>query len=285
MHRHRETRFVMVATRGWVGGGWRAPGVVLGLALVCLPLARALADEGAEGSDEADETEASDDADESEAGHDHGEGREGGEGRKEAGAEGDAPEGDDAEGEPGRDGSSAEPPAEGEEPPVIRTVAPNRHLAVKAKSLRLTEPSAERLLRIAKRYHDATGQPIVITGGDRGAARQAELMYKKLHNGEDLLKLYARDDLVRPIVATYERGKRDGLTKKRITRAMTDVIAEQMANRQFVSSHLAFTAADVRSRDMTPAQEAAFFAAVKAEPGVRLVDERSSASPCFHLGL
>lgn len=264
----------MVATGGWAGVGWRTAGWILGVVLVCVPPAGALAGEDAGGSDDADE------ADQADSVHEHDDGSSEGEDRDDA-----SEIEDEGAGEPGRDGASAAPPGEGEEPPVIRAVAPNRHLTVKAKSLRLTEPSAERLLRIAKRYHAATGQPIVVTGGDRGAARQAALMYKKLTHGEDLLKLYARDDLVRPIVAAYERGKREGLTRKRITRAMTEVIAKQMADRQYVSSHLAFTAADVRSRDMTSAQEAAFFAAVKAEPGVRLVDERASASPCFHLGL
>jgi hypothetical protein len=175
--------------------------------------------------------------------------------------------------------------ADGETKPTIVQVAPNRHLQVKARSLRLTEESADRLRRIAARFHSETGRQIVITGGDRGADRQAALMYKKLENGEDLLKLYARDDLVLPVVAAYRAGKGASRSKDAVTRSMTRIIEDQMAHKEYLSRHLDFTAADVRSRDLTPEQVDALIGAVRAEPGVQLVDERDSAAPCFHLTL
>ena len=58
-----------------------------------------------------------------------------------------------------------------------------------------------------------------------------------------------------------------------------------MARGVYVSKHLSAGAADVRSRGMTPAQEKALRAAVAAEPGVQLLDERGSAEPHFHLDL
>lgn len=200
-------------------------------------------------------------------------------------------QGDDAdaneEAEPPAEPSEAEDESEGDgdEEVVIRTLAPNRHMDVKARSLRLTEKAAERLLEIARRFHGETGRKLVVTGGERNAARQAELMYKKLDNGEDLEKLYARDDLVRPIVAAYERGKEDRKSKKHTLRQMTKVIQSQVDQKQYVSRHLAFTAADVRSRDMSPETVSTFKSVVKAVPGVVLIDERKSAAPCFHLSM
>lgn len=194
-------------------------------------------------------------------------------------------ENEDTEGEVAGEGTQDEEAEDPDgEPPIVR-VAPNRHLQVKARSLRLTKSSAERLRRIAERFHTATGRQIVITGGDRGADRQAVLMYKKLENGEDLLKLYARDDLVKPVIAAYRAGKGSGRSKGSITRSMTQVIEEQMSRKEYLSRHLDFTAADVRSRDLTPEQIDALMSAVRAEAGVHLVDERDSAAPCFHLTL
>ncbi|HHH10682.1 MAG TPA: hypothetical protein ENK23_01210 [Sorangium sp.] len=167
----------------------------------------------------------------------------------------------------------------------LRQQRSTRYMRVVARSLRLTEKARGRLLRIAERYFDDTGRKLVITGGDRTARGQARLMYKKLERGEDLIKLYARDDLVTEIMDAYEGGKADGLGTNGIVRAMAAVIKDQMANDQYVSRHLQFTAADVRSRRMTEEQHAAFVRAVRAEPGVRLVDERDTASPHLHLNL
>jgi len=172
-----------------------------------------------------------------------------------------------------------------DEAPKIRAVASNRHMLVKARSLRLTEKAGDRLLLIARQFHDETRRQLVITGGERNAERQAQLMYKKLDHGEDLIKLYARDDLVRPIISAYKHGKQARHTRKRTLRSMTDVIQTQVDQKQYVSRHLAFTAVDVRSRDMTPKAESAFREAVKAVPGVILIDERKSATPCFHLSM
>ena len=63
------------------------------------------------------------------------------------------------------------------------------------------------------------------------------------------------------------------------------VTGAQMAQGIFVSRHLRSGAADVRSRDMTAAREAAFRAAVAEEAGVVLLDERRSAEPHLHLSL
>ncbi len=167
----------------------------------------------------------------------------------------------------------------------VRQQRSNRHMRVVARSLKLTKKARGRLQRIAERYHDETGVKLVITGGDRTARGQARLMYKKLEAGEDLIKLYTRDDLVIEIMNAYESAKDDGMGTRGIISSMAEVIKEQIAEKQYVSRHLQNTAADVRSRRMTEEQYEAFVRAVRAEPGVRLVDERDTAAPHLHLNL
>ncbi len=168
---------------------------------------------------------------------------------------------------------------------VLRQVRPSRHITIRARSVKLKASSHERLLNIARRYHEATGRKLVITGGDRTPLRQAQLMVRKLAQGDDLLKLYTQVRLVLEIQKTYEQGKRDKKGERQIIRAVADVIAKQVKRGQYVSHHLAYTAADVRSRGLKDSDVAALRAAVKAEPGATLVDERNTEAPHFHLGL
>ncbi len=171
-------------------------------------------------------------------------------------------------------------------PEPTESVRPGRDLEVAARSLRLTKSAKQRLLGIAKRFRAATKKKLVITGGDRDAATQARLMFKKLEGGEDLLVLYARTDLVRPILAAYELARANGKGSDRaVIRAMTKVIRAQVQRGEFVSRHLEFAAADVRSRDLSEAEVEALRAAVREEPGAQLVDERDGAAPHLHLNL
>lgn len=168
----------------------------------------------------------------------------------------------------------------------VRSQGSNKHLHVVARSLKLTKTSRERLVSIAARYHAATGKKLVITGGDRDAKTQAKLMFKKMENDEDLLALYVRTDLVKPIISAYEgaKGKKKH-SERTVIGAMAKVIQAQIDEGEFVSRHLEFSAADVRSRDLRDAEVDALRAAVRAEAGAQLVDERDSTAPHLHLNL
>lgn len=167
----------------------------------------------------------------------------------------------------------------------VRPMRSGRNLDVVAKDLRLGKAARERLARIAERYARATGKKLVVTGGTRTPARQAKLMIDKLRHGEDIVALYENKAAAKAIRDAYVDGHAKKLSDKALVRAVRKVIEAQIARGVFISQHLQAGAADVRSRDMGPAQEAAFRAAVKAEPGVLLVDERETAAPHFHLGL
>lgn len=180
--------------------------------------------------------------------------------------------------------ASTNAPTKASEGPA-KKIRSGRTIEVVARDLRLTDEAKERLLRIAARYHEATRKKLVITGGTRTPTRQAELMLQKLKHGEDIVKLYENRRAASEIRDAYLTGVAEKWTKKRIVRAMRDVILQQIARGVYVSKHLQAGAADVRSRDMSVEQEAAFRAAVSAEPGVTLIDERRSAEPHLHLSL
>lgn len=168
----------------------------------------------------------------------------------------------------------------------VQSVGSSADLEVAARSLKLTKTARTRLAGIAARYRAATGKRLVITGGDRDARQQAKLMYKKAEAGEDLLALYVRTELVRPILAAYKAEKSAKRHSERsVIAAMTKVIEAQRQRDEFVSRHLEFGAADVRSRGLRDSDVSALKAAVRAESGAQLVDERDSSSPHLHLGL
>ena len=171
--------------------------------------------------------------------------------------------------------------ADKEEP--VRPVAGNHHMQVLARDLRLSDANAERLRRIAERYHKATRKRLVVTGGTRPPQRQAELMFAKLARGEDVVALYENKPAAVEIRNAYRAAAAASLPRKRTIRALKDVIDAQGARGVYVSKHLRSGAVDVRSWDMTPAMEQALKEAIKAEPGVSLMDERKSGEPHFHL--
>lgn len=166
---------------------------------------------------------------------------------------------------------------------AVRKVAGNNHMEVLARDLRLTDRDAERLKRIAESYSKATRKRLVVTGGTRPPARQAQLMLDKLKRGEDIMAIYENKEAAREVRAVYRDGAAKNLPRKRLLRAITEVIEAQMARGVYVSKHLRSGAVDVRSWDMTPAMEQALKEAIKKEPGVTLMDERGSAEPHFHL--
>ena len=110
-------------------------------------------------------------------------------------------------------------------------------------------------------------------------------MYRKLAKGDNLLKLYTKVRLVLEVMKVYERMKAENKSRRRIIGEMGKTIAKQVERGEYISRHLSFTAADVRSRGLTDEQVRALEAAVKAEAGARLVDERKSEAPHFHLSL
>lgn len=167
---------------------------------------------------------------------------------------------------------------------AVRLVRTGPDLDVQTGNLRLTDAARGRLERIAARFHKVTKRRLVITGGSRTPTRQAELMHEKLEHNDDLLALYEKVAATE-VRTAYREGVKRHFTKARQITAIRDVILGQIKRGIYISRHLQAGAADVRSINMTPARVQAFRAAVAAEPGVILLDERDAAEQHFHLSL
>jgi hypothetical protein len=168
--------------------------------------------------------------------------------------------------------------------PGLYRVRSSPHLEVEASNLMLTAVARDRLERIAERYLKATNRRLVVTGGTRTPQRQAELMVEKLQHGEDILALYDHEPALE-VRAAYREGVAKHQGKPKLVRAVRETIEEQIRRGIYISRHLLAGAADVRSRGMTPARVMAFRAAVAAEPGVTIIDERDATEPHLHLSL
>ncbi|MEP7120555.1 MAG: hypothetical protein ABJE95_06590 [Byssovorax sp.] len=167
---------------------------------------------------------------------------------------------------------------------ATRLVRTGDDLDVQTGNLRLTDAARGRLERIAARFHKVTKRRLVITGGSRTPTRQAELMHEKLDHGDNLMALYEKP-LAAEIQAAYRDAVKRHFAKPKQIVAIREVIVAQIKRGLYVSRHLQAGAADVRSINMTPARVQAFRAAVAAEPGVVLLDERDAAEQHFHLSL
>lgn len=168
---------------------------------------------------------------------------------------------------------------------ALRHARRGARIEIRARDLRLDGEAMDRLERIAARYYERTRHRLVVTGGMRPPQLQARLMYEKLAHGDDLLKLYENQAAVLEIRAVYRSGVARRVPKSVLVKSLRKTIAAQLARGVYVSRHLSAGAADVRSRGMSASQEQAIRAAVAAEPGVQLLDERGGAEPHFHLDL
>lgn len=162
-----------------------------------------------------------------------------------------------------------------------RKVKNTSHLQVIAKDLKFNEARTQKLTRIADRYFEATHKRLVVTGGTRTPEKQAQLMVAKFLHGDAVERLYENRVAFKEIKKAYESTRTTSRAK--LVKAVREVILAQVARGEFISKHLQFAAADIRSHGMTPDREAAFRAAVAAESGVSLLDERDGPEAHFHL--
>ncbi len=137
-----------------------------------------------------------------------------------------------------------------------------------------------RLEAVARALFRATGRRLLVTSGTRSAERQAAAMYVKARLGSNLRRVY-RSDLAAPIVRAYRRGRKNKATKAEIVAEMAAVIEAQMARGLYISRHLRAGAIDVRSRGLSRNERQALRAAIRADGGIRLLEE--GRPPHFHL--
>jgi len=146
----------------------------------------------------------------------------------------------------------------------------------------LSSKIEEKLNAIGERFHKRTGKTFVVTSGTRDPDNQAALIYDKLVQGEDLLKLYKDKSAVLELVHAFEEARADKKSKAQTVAAIAATIRAQMKRGIYISAHLKAGAADVRSSTMSPAEKRIFAEAAK-DVGLAIMLE--ATPPHFHLQL
>ena len=139
-----------------------------------------------------------------------------------------------------------------------------------------------RLQALATAFQAATGKPLVITDGTRRPETQAALMLRNLERGDDIVRNYANKTAAAEVLAAWEQAKAQELAGEAMLTRITEVIATQVVDKDYVSKHLREGAVDVRCSDMSKAQRVAF-KRVARQLGIAVVDESRTATPHFHL--
>ncbi len=143
-------------------------------------------------------------------------------------------------------------------------------------------PVLPRLETLAAMYHAKTGKSLVITDGTRSPAIQAAMMLRNLERGDDVVRNYANKSAAAAVQAVWRAAKGEGIGEEEVLARITEVIAAQVAVKDYVSKHLREGAVDVRCSDMS-GSERAVFKKVARKLEIAVVDESRTATPHFHL--
>lgn len=156
----------------------------------------------------------------------------------------------------------------------------------KFESLRdvtLSPKVEEKLSAIGEKFQRRTGKTFIVTSGIRDPDSQAELIFRKLALGEDLLKLYKDKSAVLELKEVFDDGRRAKRARATIVTQLATMIRAQMKRGIYISAHLKAGAADIRSTSMTPSDKRAFIEAARDVGGFDIMLE--STPPHFHLQL
>lgn len=157
---------------------------------------------------------------------------------------------------------------------------------IKFEALRdvtLSPKVEDKLSAIGDKYQRRTGKTFIVTSGIRDPDSQAELIFRKLALGEDLLKLYKDKSAILELKDVFDDGRRAKRSRAVIVTQLANAIRAQVKRGIFISAHLKAGAADVRSTSMTPTDKRAFIEAARDVGGFDIMLE--STPPHFHLQL
>lgn len=148
------------------------------------------------------------------------------------------------------------------------------HFTVKEAGIEIPPCVRNLLVRISDDFYGTTGKGLVVTDGTRSAERQARMLYLKLRDGEDIVRLYAAKSLAREITRAYEDDPTEA--------AILAVIREQVRSGDFISKHLRSGAIDLRTRDFSSGELSTLKSTIRSH-GVQVVDETGTRRPHYHL--
>ncbi|MBX7223004.1 MAG: peptidoglycan-binding protein [Blastocatellia bacterium] len=103
----------------------------------------------------------------------------------------------------------------------------------------------QKISRMADKYFALTGKGLHIFSGRRNAYRQADAMYRKFHDGDDVLKTYGYSSLAYEVKATYDGSVKAKKSKDETIKAMAETIQQQINRNAYISKHLLAIACDV----------------------------------------
>lgn len=151
------------------------------------------------------------------------------------------------------------------------------------RDVTLSPKVEDKLSAIGDKFQRRTGKTFIVTSGIRDPDSQAELIFRKLALGEDLLKLYKDKSAVLELKEVFDEGRRAKRARATIVTQLASMIRAQMKRGIYISAHLKAGAADVRSTTMTPSDKRAFVEAARDVGGFDIMLE--STPPHFHLQL
>lgn len=148
------------------------------------------------------------------------------------------------------------------------------HFTVKDSSIVIPRCVRNLLSQIANDFYASTGNDLVVTDGSRTIGRQAKMLFLKLEDGEDIVRLYAAKSLAREIVRAYQDDPSES--------AIAAVLRDQVESGRYISKHLRSGALDLRTRDFSSGELAKLKSTIRSH-GVQVVDETGTSRPHYHL--
>ena len=143
------------------------------------------------------------------------------------------------------------------------------HWSAGDNSVHLSDDMSSVAEAVGRDFHAQTGRNLVVTGGARTPARQAEVMYDKFRIGDRSTYTGPRG---REIQGIYDRGAAAGQTREEILQSMTTTIQSQKDAGHPVSKHLDDQALDFRSSGLNSRERAILQDAIRNNSGIPLVE-------------
>ena len=165
-------------------------------------------------------------------------------------------------------GSYAEQPLAAQVPTNAQA-AQAPHWSAKNNSVHLSPDMSAVAESVGRDFNAQTGRSLVVTGGARTPAGQAEAMYDKFIKGD---RSTYKGPSGREIQGIYDRGTAAGQTREDILQSMTASIQSQMDAGHPVSNHLDDRALDFRANDLNDRERAALQDAIRRNSGRPLAE-------------
>jgi hypothetical protein len=153
--------------------------------------------------------------------------------------------------------------------PADQQAAQPPHWSAADNSVHLSNDMSGVAESVGREFNQKTGRNLVVTGGARTPARQAEVMYDKFRDGD---RSTYPGPSGREIQEIYDRGTADGQTREQILQNMATTIQSQKDAGHPVSRHLDDQALDFRSYKLNDREKAVLQDAIRNNAGIPLVE-------------